>query len=115
MWPWTHHGASWALGSSTRRELAQIPSKLPRPWQASVWSAVTSYHVWVEGWGQPFVVQVIPVYGAEEYVVLDLRLQKEGADQKQPSPWVLPVPPHMALSPTPLAAGCQALKPLLRK
>lgn len=46
---------------------------------------VTSYHIWVEGGRQPLVVQVIPVYGAEEYVVLYLNLQEEGADQKQPS------------------------------
>lgn len=78
---------------------------------------MTSYHVWVEGWGQPLVVQVIPVYGAEEYMVLDLSLQKEGADQKQPSPWVLPSPSHMALNSQLYRqlAGSQALKPLLRK
>lgn len=30
------------------------------------------------------MVQVIPVYGAEEYMVLYLKLQEEGADQCSP-------------------------------
>lgn len=76
---------------------------------------MTSYHVGVEGWGQPLVVQVIPVYGAEEYVVLDLSLQKEGADQKQPSPWVLPSPPHMALSSSSIGSWLSSPKTLAEK
>ena len=39
---------------------------------------MASYHIWVEGWSQPLVVQVIPVYGAEEYMALYLKLWEEG-------------------------------------
>lgn len=36
--------------------------------------AAISYHIGVEGWRQPLMVQVIPVDGAEEHVVLNLEL-----------------------------------------
>ena len=38
-----------------------------------------AYHVWVEGRSQPLVVQIIPVYGTEEHMVLYVELQEEGS------------------------------------
>lgn len=45
-----------------------------------------AYHVWVEGWSQPLVVQIIPIYGTEEHVVLYVELREEDTGQKQSSP-----------------------------
>lgn len=49
--------------------------------------SMLAYHVWVEGWGQSLVVQVIPVYGTEEHVVLYVELQEEDTGQ---TPWLFP-------------------------
>lgn len=64
----------------------RYPPNSHKPWEPGIWNVVTSYHIWVEGWSQPLVVQVIPVYGAEEYMILYVKLQEEGDDRKQPSP-----------------------------
>lgn len=49
-----------------------------------------AYHVWVEGWSQSLVVQIIPIYRTEEHVVLYVELREEDTGQKQSSPQLLP-------------------------
>ena len=83
-WPWTNHWASWTLGSPICRKrpgqntLPRYPPSFHQSWEPRSQNVMASYHIWVEGWSQPLVVQVIPVYGAEEHMALYLKLWEEG-------------------------------------
>lgn len=51
--------------------LSSLPTKIM---QGNPASATTTYHIGVEGRSDPLVIQVIPVYWAEEHMILYLQL-----------------------------------------